>query len=305
MEKCRKLEELSLENNLLQTLEGLENCENLRKLNVNKNEIFYSEEKTSEICSKSWDLNHLNRLTYLSISFNKIMSLKFVSKLTSLIELYASFNQIRNLRDIFHLKQLNSLLILDLWSNSMCSDPKYRLFLIYNLKFLKSLDGSLIEQNEFVDAKETFGGKLTCDFIAEKFVNVKLSEIKNLEFPHCSIRLVDLGATPKIVADQFENLRALNLENNSLTSFSGLIYLRNLRVLCLNNNKIESIFGKQKATPTNNAHPVLQVECNILPNLEILHLAYNGISDLFSLQISLLTSLRALFLQGLLIIHYF
>jgi Leucine-rich repeat (LRR) protein len=293
LDKCKKLEELSLEGNLLQSLEGLENCENLRKLNVNNNLIYYHEENTKRDASQpaNWELN-LGRLTYLSISYNKLKSLKFVSKLTSIIELYASFNKIKNLRDVFHLKQLNSLIILDLWSNDMCEDVKYRTFVIYNLRFLKSLDGFSIDQNEYLEAKEAFGGKLTCDFIAEKFPSVRLNEIKNLEFPQCSIRSVDLGPTPQMVADQFENLRALNLENNSLVSFSGLIYLRNLRVLCLNYNKIESVFPRSKNNPNPN------YDGQILPSLEILHLAYNGISDLVGLQIGRLSSLKALFLQG-------
>jgi Leucine-rich repeat (LRR) protein len=293
IDKCKRLEELSLEGNLLQSLEGLESCDGLRKLNVNNNLIYFHEDnsKRDATTPANWDLV-LPRLTYLSISYNRIKSLKFVSKLTSLMELYVSFNKIRTLRDVFNLKPLNSLIILDLWANDMCEEAKYRSFVIYNLRFLKSLDGFSIDQNEYLEAKETFGGKLTCDFIAEKFPSVRLNDIKNLEFPQCSIRLVDLGATPQLVADQFENLRALNLENNSLVSFSGLIYLRNLRVLCLNYNKIESVLPKSKANPAS------QYEGQILPSLEILHLAYNGISDLVGLQICKLTSLKALFLQG-------
>lgn len=289
LDKCKKLEELSLENNLLQSLDGLDGCESLRKLNVNHNEIYYAEES-----SRNWALSS-NRLVHLAIANNRISSFKFVTKLPNLIELYASFNKIKSIREVFHLKQLSSLLILDLWSNPMCVDPKYRLFLIYNLKSLKSLDGFLIESSELSEARETFGGKLTCDFIAEKFPNVKLNEIKNLEFPQCSLRLVDLGPTPTIVAEQFENLRTLNLESNSLTSFSGLIYLKSLKVLCLNYNKIESIFPKSKSNA--NANNALS-DTPILPNLEVLHLAFNSISDLNTLQIGKLTSLRALFLQG-------
>jgi Leucine-rich repeat (LRR) protein len=153
-----------------------------------------------------------------------------------------------------------------------------------------------------------FGGKLTCDFIAEKFTHSKLCDIRTLEFPQCGIRIVDLGATPNLVAEQFESLRSLNLENNNLTSFSGLIYLKNLRILCLNNNKIESIFPKIKVNNAqvnnNNSNPSNSNNNNpafveqILPSLEVLHLAYNGINDLISLQIGRLTSLKALFLQG-------
>lgn len=300
LEKCTKLEELTLENNLIQSLTGLENLENLRKLNLNNNEIIYYDDLHNkyDLATKNWELN-LNRLTYLSISNNLLSSIKFVQKLPSLIELYASFNQIKNLREIFHLKSVTGLAILDLWSNPVSTDSKYRLFLIYHLKSLKSLDGSPVEPSELTEARESFGGKLTCDFIAEKFTHSKLSDIRSLEFPQCSIRLVDLGPTPQMVAEQFESLRSLNLENNSLTSFSGLIHLKNLKILCLNNNKIESIYPKQKVV--NNAQNLnTNATTNelVLPNLEVLHLAFNGINDLIALQVGRLTSLKALFLQG-------
>lgn len=310
LDKCNKLEELSFENNLIQTLNGLENLENLRKLNLNNNEIVYYDDlhHKYDLAHKNWDIT-LTRLTYLSISNNNLSSVKFVLKLPSLIEFYASLNEIKNLREIFHLKVLNGLAVLDLCSNPMSNDSKYRLFLIYHLKNLKSLDGSPIEPSESTEARESFGGKLTCDFIAEKFTHTKLCDIRSLEFPQCSIRQVDLGPTPQMITEQFESLRSLNLENNNLTSFSGLIYLKNLKILCLNNNKIESIYPKQKPSNNNNSNNLVTNTNNtnnlnnqqsevILPNLEVLHLAFNGISDLVVLQIGKLTSLKALFLQG-------
>ncbi len=276
---------------------GLENLENLRKLNVNNNEIVYFDESIgkTEANNRNWDLN-LNRLTFLAISNNKLTSIKFLQKFPSIVEFYASFNQLKNIRDIFHLKSLNSLAILDLWCNPMCSDVKYRLFVIYHLKNLKSIDGSSIEPGEFVEAKDQFGGKLTCDFIAEKFFHSKFNEIKTMEFPQCGIRQVDFGHSINVSnLDQFDNLRSLNLENNSLTSMSGIIYLKNLKILCLNNNKIECIFSKSKSQQNQNSLSSME---HILPCLEVLHLAYNGITDIVTLQIGRLTSLKALFLQG-------
>ena len=124
----------------------------------------------------------------------------------------------------------------------------------------------------------------------------EFNEIKIMEFPQCSIRLVDLGFSSNMIGDNFENLRSLNLENNNLTSFSGLINLRNLKVLCLNNNKIECIFSKSKLSSMQNLLSS-QVE-QVLPSLEVLHLAYNGIVDLVALQVGKILTLKALFLQG-------
>jgi Leucine-rich repeat (LRR) protein len=298
-----------MENNLLYSFDGLVNLENLRKLNLNSNEIFYSEDHHKNISLD--EVNLPSRLIYLSLSHNKIASLKFLTapstnKQSFLIEFYASYNQIKNLRDIFHLKHLNALLILDLYGNPISSEANrhhyYRLFSVYHLKMIKSLDGKLIDQNEVTESKEQFGGKLTCDFIAERFnsaQNIKFNELKNLEFPQSSLRIVDLSGA------HFDQLRSLNLENNNLNSFSGIIHLKSLKVLCLNYNKIESILPKSKATAN---ITYIEQSCQtsaaddvniILPHLEILHLAYNGISDLVALQIGKLKSLRALFLQGM------
>lgn len=243
----------------------------------------------------------------MSIAKNRLTSLRFLVKLPSIIELYASFNKLANQRELFHLKPLNGLVILDLSSNPMCQQEmpkKYRLFVIYHLRNLKSLDGLSIEPNELTEARDCFGGKLTADFVAEKFGHQRLTELRALEFPAAAIRIVDLAPTPQLVAEQFENLRSLNLENNSLTSFSGIIYLKGLRLLCLNYNKIECIFPKSKSNINNNNNNSngggIMGTDPILPNLEVLHLGYNGISDLVLLQIGRLTSLKALFLQGLL-----
>lgn len=299
---CSKLEELSIENNYLRSLEGLDGLKNLRKLSLSNNEICYDNSRES--------ITNVNfnspRLSYLAINNNKIKSLKFVQRLPSLMELYANFNQISNLREIFHLKQMQSLVIIDLWCNPMCNDSKYRLFNIYHLKCLKSLDGYTIEASECLEAKEYFGGKLTCDFVAEKFPQIPFNELRSLDLPQCSIRFVDLGGA-QLASQQFENLRSLNLENNCLTSFSGLVYLKQLKMLCLNYNKIESIFPKVKSNANSNANLATKLGNDqkqvfdlqpLMENLEVLHLGYNGITDLVSLQIGKLTSLKVLFLQG-------
>jgi Leucine-rich repeat (LRR) protein len=123
-----------LENNIIESLSGVEHCINLRKLNVNNNEIknYYNnnDEHYLNYNFKYWDLSSLNKLNYLSISFNKLSTIKFVNKLTSLIELYSSFNKLQKLQDIFYLKPLNYLTLIDLWSNPICNQSKYRLFII-------------------------------------------------------------------------------------------------------------------------------------------------------------------------------
>ena len=102
---------------------------------------------------------------------------------------------------------------------------------------------SYVFRLESGEARETFGGKLTPDFIVEKLGHSNFSgighliwkdktlywvlEIKQLELPQCSIRGVELNT-------QFLALKCVNLEHNQLTNFSGLIHLPNLKVNLIN-----------------------------------------------------------------------
>ena len=62
-----------------------------------------------------------------------------------LVELYVGNNAIVNLREMFVLKNLPHLVILDLFGNPVVSTAdNYRLFVIYHLKALKALDGTAI-----------------------------------------------------------------------------------------------------------------------------------------------------------------
>ena len=85
--------------------------------------------------------------------------------------------------------------------------------------------------------------------------------------------------------------------------------MANLKVLCLNYNKIECVFPKRKASSPNNKKgpPVVhssddvtspQSFTPVLERLEVLHLGYNGISNLKALQLSRIPNIKALFLQG-------
>ncbi|KAK3093172.1 hypothetical protein FSP39_012192 [Pinctada imbricata] len=297
LDHCTKIEELSVENNCISKLEGISKLTHLRRFSAGNNYLATLEGS---------GIHCLTMLTYLSLENNLLTSLGGLQKMNSLVELYVGNNKISSVREVFFLKVLTSLVILDLYGNPVASETdNYRLFIIYHLKNLKALDGSAIEAMEGNQAKDTFGGRLTPDFVAEKLGHSNFQDVRELDLPNSSVRIVDLG-----MGDAFINLRSVNLEHNNLTSFSGLIHLPNLRVLCLNHNHVECIVPKQK--PMSNK-PVRMNQGNsrsldllngdmsltpIMENLEVLHLGYNGIKDMAVLQLSRLTSLKALFLQG-------
>ncbi|KAK2853136.1 hypothetical protein Q7C36_008337 [Tachysurus vachellii] len=313
LQHCTLLEELSLNHNYICTLDGLSKLQRLMRLSINSNQLR---------CLDASVLKHLTNLHFLSAEGNCISSLQGVPKLHFLFELYVGNNNIRTSRDIYHLKPLSNLIILDLYGNPLTRAlDNYRAYVIFHLPSLKALDGTPVELSECENAKDMFGGRLMVDMLGEKLGQYNYREMEKLELPGCSVRMVDLAP-----AELFVSLRSVNLERNNLTSFSGLINLPNVKVLYLNYNHIKSVLPRQKThTQLSNKQQLYQkvhssgygqqsnknsregvcVESlePLMCSLEVLHLGYNGISNLSDVQLSRLSSLRALFLQGNEIVH--
>ncbi|XP_066535622.1 leucine-rich repeat-containing protein 9 [Hoplias malabaricus] len=308
LEHCTLLEELSLNNNNIRSLDGLHKLQRLTRLSINSNQLQ---------CLDGSVLEHLPNLHFLSAERNWISSLLGVQRSRSLFELYVGNNNISMSRDIYHLKVQTSLIILDLYGNPLVEKlENYRMYVVFHLPSLKALDGIAVEMSDCENAKEVFGGRLTADMVSEKLGHSNYRAITELELTACSIRMVDL-----VPVDLFVNLHSVNLERNNLTSFSGLIYLPNIKALCLNYNHIESILPRQKTQTQLSSRQMLynkihssgygqhnsktsrESQCGdnlepLMSSLEVLHLAFNGISNISELQISRLTNLKALFLQG-------
>ncbi|XP_062326280.1 leucine-rich repeat-containing protein 9 [Osmerus eperlanus] len=309
LEPCQHLEELSLNHNCIVRLEGVSKLHCLTRLSLNGNQLSSLDGSV---------LDRLPNLHFLSVENNLIGSLSGMQRARSLFELYVGNNNISTTRDIYHLKALTNLIILDLFGNPLVEKLEhYRIYVVFHLPSLKALDGIAVDVLECENAKDVFGGRLNPDMVAEKLGHSNYSAIADLHLQSSGIRIVDLAP-----ADLFHNLHSVNLEHNNLTSFSGLIYLPSVKALCLNHNHIESILPRQKtqahltnrqilyhkvnssgygqqgpsrgsreAGPGNNLEP-------LMGSLEVLHLSYNGISNMANLQLSRLPNLKALFLQG-------
>ncbi|KAM6969606.1 leucine-rich repeat-containing protein 9 [Tautogolabrus adspersus] len=308
LESCLKLEELSLNKNNISTLSGLSKLRCLNKLSLDGNQLSILDAST---------LDQLPNLSFLSVENNTISSLHAIQRVRSLLELYIGNNRISTSQDIYFLKALSNLIILDLYGNPLLERlENYRIYVVFHLPSLRALDGIAVEVTECENAKDMFGGRLTPDMVAEKLGHSNYTDIIYLTLQSCSIRTVDLSP-----ADLFCNVRSVNLDHNNLTSFSGLIYLPNIKALCLNYNHIESIFPRQKTQAHLTNRQILyskvhssgygqqspskgKVETGptgsldpLMGSLEVLHLSHNGISNMANLQLSRLTNLKALFLQ--------
>ncbi|XP_057715236.1 leucine-rich repeat-containing protein 9 isoform X3 [Corythoichthys intestinalis] len=304
---CTHLEELSLNNNNISTINGLSRLQSLNKLSMDGNQLSGLDASVME---------QLQNLTFLSVENNRITSLQGINKCRELLELYAGNNHISVSRDIYFLKALENLIILDLYGNPLSENFKnYRIYMVFHLPSLKALDGTAVDATECENAKAMFGGRLTPDLVAEKLGHSNYASITYLTMQSCSIRSVDLSPI-----DLFLNLNTINLDHNNLTCFSGIIHLPNVKVLYLNHNRIESILPRQKTFLTNRqllhnkVHssgygqqtlckgnrllpPTIILE-PLMSSLEILHLSNNGISNMANLELSRLTNLKVLFLQG-------
>ncbi|KAJ7990764.1 hypothetical protein DPEC_G00290290 [Dallia pectoralis] len=309
LDNCRHLEELSLNDNCISKLDGMSKLQQLTKLSVNGNKLS---------CLNGTSLDRLPYLHFLSVENNLIGSLNGVHRARSLLELYVGNNMISTTRNIYHLKVLTNLVILEMYGNPIVEKlDYYRIYVVFHLPALKALDGIAVEVTECENAKNMFGGRLTPDMLAEKLGHLNHSGMVDLYLQSCDIRTVDL-----VPADLFHNLHTVNLEHNNLTSFSGLVYLPNIKTLCLNYNHIESILPRQKVPSYLTNRQILHQKVNssgygqhssskgtreagpadslepLMGSLEVLHLSYNGISNMANLQLSRLPNLKALFLQG-------
>ncbi|KAI5232096.1 Leucine-Rich Repeat-Containing Protein 9 [Manis pentadactyla] len=312
LESCANLEELILDGNCIAKIEGISKLTKLTRLSINNNLLTGLEKHTFD------NMLHLHSL---SLENNRITSLSGLQKAFTLIELYVNNNYIPLSQEIYSLKGLCNLVILDMYGNIIVwNQENYRLFVIFHLPELKALDGISIEPPETECAKDLFGGRLTSDMIAKRQGHSNFTQMQELNWTSSSIRTVDL-----IPVDQFRNLCNVNLQNNNLSSFSGLIYLPSVKVLCLNYNHIESImprlkpqthltsrqlmyqkvpssgYGQQGTSKINKINRDTMNNENLPPimhSLEVLHLGYNGICNLNQLQLNRLKNLKFLFLQG-------
>ncbi|CAH9142762.1 unnamed protein product [Cuscuta epithymum] len=101
---------------------------------------------------------YLNRLGTLLLNSNRITRInpkigEFLPKLHTLV---LTNNRLTNLSEIDPLASLPKLQFLSLLDNNITKKPKYRLYVIHKLKFLRLLDFRKVKQQERLEANNLF-----------------------------------------------------------------------------------------------------------------------------------------------------
>lgn len=93
-------------------------------------------------------IKELKNVEVVSLSVNKIKSLKYFSSCSKLTELYLRKNVIEDLDELYHLIECKLLRILWLGENPCCNNPNYRSMTIRILPQILKLDNIVIENEE-------------------------------------------------------------------------------------------------------------------------------------------------------------
>lgn len=273
IESWRLLEELSLEKNKITKIEGIHHLQYLKKLDLGCNKIWVIE-----------NLESLESLTQLSLEDNEIDSLSGLDCLHNLMELYIGNNCFANIKQVWLLKALPKLIILDISGNEMWRDENYRIYVIFNLKKkLKVLDGLSIDNSEIQKSNEILSGRLTDEILESRSTNMNLVSLKELDISSWKLRDFD----DMFDESKFPNLRELNISNNNLITLKGFGYLPKLKILTISANKLETLIS----SPNNDGYPKGLLG---LTGLEVLDISYNNIANLYGLNFAPMKDLKIL-----------
>lgn len=314
-----QLRKLSLRNNSLTALHGLKDyCSALEFLDVADNKIMHLTDLPATVMSlnmasnllndlTSW--NHLHNLQYVDVSANQLESLDCFGSLLHLRRLKASGNKIRQIEGIldmtglvsldlsgndipevdFHSCELLSLEDLNLSSNSLMHAKN--LHCLPSLKYL-DLTENLLEEMEFV-------------------ADTRLEPLETLCLARNELTTIDLARYP--------NLQKLNVDNNMISRIQGLMEIETLTILSARDQGLKSdlindvlraaidcteLYLSSNSIPEGGVvlpkQPNYTLRCleiascgirslpegfgDCFPNMRVLNLNFNALSDLSPLQ---------------------
>ncbi|KAG5492961.1 hypothetical protein JKF63_01541 [Porcisia hertigi] len=304
-----RLETLNLAENHLTELPCLAELKALRELVLDFNEL----------TSLPSTMGPLPALRILSASGNKITQVDATLFLNSssvldtlksrtpspptpqLEALYLSYNCIADMNTIYALRDVLSLLILNVAGNPCAAfhgagqeEEEVRLYLIHAFPQLRILDGVSISAAEMSKAREVYAGKINADLLTERACGPQetWASLRVLNLSHCSLKEVNL-------IEPFVALEVLHLQHNMLTSALGVGMLTQLTALDLSHNRLGGAPWRNVVGSASNANgsrgpptagpmtppPALGDALVHLRRLQSLSLEANQITDLSALKL--------------------
>ena len=233
-------------------------------------------------------LQYCENLRYLNISgLTKIDDLTPISSLSNLEVLIASNCELEQITDtgIALLKNIKRIKVVDLSGNKLSSlsglldpDTNYPTILELYLNDNNLTDVSLLSNTPFVQKLELSHNQLTSSAISEvgscefltylSLADNKLDDISTLSKLSAikELRLQENQITDVKPLKDLTSVKALYLGDNKLTSVDFLYKLVDLRILYLNNNEIDSLELLSDLTKLN----ILNISSNKIDSLGIL-----------------------------------
>ena len=267
LKNLTSLEVLSISNNQIEDVDGLDRLKKLRILKLNKNRLkdvskiknlikmeylYLNENQIDDLCSWIGDLKYLktlhasnneinnfdclhdtlSNLDLLDLSFNQLKNVSSLRYLINLKNLNLNNNQIEDISDLQYLRYVDKLFINN--NNVKCLSPIGNL----NLKYLEINDNQ-IENILWI--------KNSSNLRELKISNNKLNQLPNRLFDNfMSLSKIDLSLNQIKSIDSFDcrqktKINKLDLSNNQLENVDFIFDCSIINEIRLNNNQIRHI----------------------------------------------------------------
>ncbi|XP_059843051.1 leucine-rich repeat and guanylate kinase domain-containing protein-like isoform X2 [Hypanus sabinus] len=211
------LSKLNLSNNQIQAIEGLQNCKSLTYLNMAENRLLeisgldYLPIKFLFLQGNQFinvkGLANMKRLHKLDLSNNKIETLIGLEDHDLLETINLENNQISDLDEIMHLRNLQLLRKLNLLKNPIQGTPDYLLWVLFIVQKLTELDNKQVKTSDKVLAINKYNPPPEVVAANDHMTNIMYSFLQpqriydstlpNLDIPYPMLVLVGVQASGK------------------------------------------------------------------------------------------------------------
>ncbi|CAD5224468.1 unnamed protein product [Bursaphelenchus okinawaensis] len=291
IEQLENVRYLSLACNKLSSIKRVKALEKLLFLDVSHNNVHKIDELPGTLTGLKAAQNQLStigfcmklqNLTYFNLSHNKIKSIKGIEELKTLQTFLITDNLLKDKTEVDVLQQLPNLRFVDLVGNPLADEDNYKNVILNSTSTTKTENGESASSEQPGQVVRKAGKILTMDFLQKEF-GENLN--KDTEF-NLSDNQFHMIALIRNGLDILQHVTTINLSDNHLQHLYELAHLPNLVQLNLSNNQILSL--------TTDSVP------KILPKLELLDLSSNNLTCQSVARIGLqkLPQLKRLILTG-------